>query len=109
MISDFVVSYTTEGSDKVATEFKFIGNGNTKVGKGTVVAVDKSAETITVKTKDGTEETYHLSKDCTIDTAKGTVKVSDWTAGGVKEGTEVTVHVTDEAGKKVAHLVVHPW
>jgi hypothetical protein len=37
-----------------------------------------------------------------VDTGKGVVKGTEYTA---KEGDRVTVHYTEEGGKKIAHLL----
>jgi VCBS repeat-containing protein len=100
----FVIHYTTVGSDKVATGMDYAGKGTWKATKGTVVAVDDAAKTVSIKTADGTVETYHVSEHCTVDTGKGIAKAGDKTGDSVAKGSEVTVHYTEEGGKKVAHL-----
>lgn len=102
--SHAVVKYTEKGGDKVAVGVKDLGKGTVKVTDGTVVRVDKGAHTLTVKTADGSKETYELAKDATVDTSHGVVDSAKWTA---KEGDKVTVHYTEDAGKKVAHFVRH--
>jgi len=96
-----VIHYTGEGADKTAVHVEDFGKRSMQVGEGTVTGVDKGARTITVKTKDGTEQTYHVAKDATIDTEHGVTKGSEL---AVKKGENVTVHYTDEAGKKIAHF-----
>jgi hypothetical protein len=54
-----------------------------------------------VKTEDGVETTYSLSRDAAVDTEKGVVKGTDYTA---KEGDKVVVHYSEDAGKKVVHF-----
>jgi hypothetical protein len=100
----FVVHYTTVGADKVATGFEYAGKGTWKATKATVVAVDDSAKTVTVKTADGAEWTMHTSEHCTVDTGKGVEKMSSESGKGIATGSEVTVHYTEEGGKKVAHF-----
>jgi len=102
--SHAVVHYTEKGGEDTAVGVKDVGKGTVKVSDGTVDHVDKSAHTLTVKTKDGSKETYALSKDATIDTSHGVVDSAKWT---YKEGDKVTVHYTEEAGKKVAYFVHH--
>jgi len=96
-----VVHYTEKGADKTAVGVDDFGKDALKEGKGTVTHVDKAARTVTVKTEDGTEATYHVAKDATVDAEHGVVKSSEWTA---KEGDHVVVHYTEEGGKKVVHL-----
>jgi hypothetical protein len=101
----FVVHYTVKGSEKVADSFKYIGDEVPRVAEGTIAGVDKAGHTIAVKTADGTVETYHLSKDCVLDTGKGIAEGSEAVGKTVKDGGSATVHYTTEGGKKVAHLV----
>jgi hypothetical protein len=103
--SHFVVHYTEEGAVKTADSLKYIGKEAPRVVKGTITGVDKAGHTIAVKTADGAEETYHLSKECVIDTGKGVAEGSDAVGRTVKEGGSVTVHYTAEGTKKVAHLI----
>jgi hypothetical protein len=99
-----VVHYTSEGSDRTAVAVDDFGKESLKFSQGTVTHLDKAARTVTVKSEDGTEETYHVAKDATVDTEHGVVKGFE---NVTKEGERVTVHYTDEAGKKVAHLIRH--
>jgi len=99
-----VVHYTGEAGEKTATAVDDVGKDTVKVGKGTVTGLDKVGHTVTVKTEDGSEETYHVAKDAAVDTEHGVVKGTEYTA---KKGEKVTVHYTEEAGKKVAHLIKH--
>ena len=96
--TNVVVHYTEKGADKTAVAVEDLGKDGVKVSEGTITKVDKAAHTVTVKTKDGAEETYQLSKDAVVDTGKGVVKET-------KEGEKVTVHYTEESGKKIAHFL----
>lgn len=96
-----VVRYTGEGAEKTAVGVDDLGKGTVEVGEGTVTGVDKAARTVTIKAEDGTESTYHVAKDATIDTGHGIAKGSELVA---KKGEKATVHYTDEAGKKVVHF-----
>lgn len=100
----FVVHYTKVGADKVATGFEYAGKGTWKATKATVVAVDHGAHTVTVKTADGAEWTMHASEHCTVETGKGIGKFGSETGKGIATGSQVTVHYTEEGGKKVAHF-----
>jgi hypothetical protein len=99
-----VVHYTGEGADKTAVAVDDFGKDTMKVGKGTVTDLDKAGHTVTVKTEAGSEETYHIAKDAAVDTEHGAVKGTEYTA---KKGEKVSVHYTEEAGKKVAHFIKH--
>ena len=97
-----VVHYTEKGAAKTATGIDDLGRETVKESKGTVTHVDKAARTVTVKTGDGVEDTYHVAKDATVDTEHGVAKGTTWT---IKEGDKVTVHYSEKAGKKVVHFV----
>jgi hypothetical protein len=99
-----VVHYTGEGADRTAVGVDDFGKEGLKFSRGTVTHVDQAARMVTVKSEDGTEQTYHVAKDAAIDTEHGVVKGFENTT---KEGEHVTVHYTDEAGKKVIHLIRH--
>jgi hypothetical protein len=96
--TNVIVHYTEKGTDKTAVAVEDLGKDGVKMSEGTITKVDQAAHTVTVKTKDGAEETYQLSKDAVIDTGKGVVKET-------KEGEKVTVHYTEESGKKIAHFL----
>ena len=64
-----------------------------KAGEVTVTSVDHAAKTVTVKTAEGAEETYHLTGRAVKETGKG-----------LDKGGKVTVYYTEDAGKKVAHF-----
>ncbi len=102
--SHAVVRYTKQGEDNVAVGVQDLGKETVKVSDGTIDHVDQSAHTVTVKTKDGGKETYDLSKNATVDTSHGVVDSAKW---AYKEGDKVTVHYTEEAGKKVAYFIHH--
>ena len=55
-------------------------------------SVDHAAKTVSVKTAEGTEETYHLTDRAVHETGKG-----------LKSGAHVTIYYTEDAGKKIAH------
>ena len=101
----FVVHYTKVGSDKVVSGMDFAGKGAWKDTKGTVEAIDHGSKTVTVKLADGSVETFHMADHCTVDAGKGVAKMSMDTGQSVKKGTQVTVHYTEESGKKVAHFL----
>ena len=99
-----VVHYTGEGAEKTAVAVDDFGKGTVKVGKGTVTGLDKAGHTVTVKTEEGTEETFDVAKGAAVDTEHGSVKGTEFTA---KKGEKVTVHYTEEGGKKIAHFIKH--
>lgn len=99
-----LVHYTGEGAEKSAVAVRDLGKDTVKVSEGTVTKVDKVGHTVTVKTADGAEDTYHVAKDATVETGHGIMRGTEYTA---KEGEKVTVHYTEEAGQKIAHFIHH--
>jgi len=97
-----VLHYSGEGADKTAVAVHDFGKDGLKFSQGTVTRVDKAARTVTIKSEDGTEETYHVAKHATIDTEHGVVKAPELAA---KDGEKVTVHYSEDAGKKFIHLL----
>lgn len=97
-----VVHYTGEGTDKTAAGIEDFGQDALKVSKGTVIRVDHVGRTVLIRGEDGTEDTYHVAKDATIDGEHGIVNGSDLVA---KDGEKVTVHYSEKAGKKVVRLL----
>ncbi len=89
---EVVVHYTVKGAEKTAEEVDHIGKDGLKASVVVVKSVDHGAKTVTVKTAEGAEETYHLTARAAKDTGKGLEKAG-----------KVTVYYTEDAGKKVAH------
>lgn len=102
--SHVIVHYVGEGTEKTAVGIEHVGKETPKVVEGAVVGTGKLTKTIVVKTPAGAKETLHLTERATVDTGKGVVKCTEYTA---KEGEHVTVHYTEVGGRKVAHLVRH--
>jgi hypothetical protein len=100
----FVVRYTDDGARKTATALEYVGDGAWKAAKGTVVGLDRAGRTVVVKTADGAEWTFDAGKHAVVDTGRGIAKLGDETGEGLAKGAEVTVHYTEEGGKKVAHF-----
>jgi hypothetical protein len=89
---DVIVHYTVKGTEKTAEEVDHVGKDGMKASVVAVKSVDRAAKTVTVKTAEGAEETYHL-----------TVRASKETGKGFDKAGKVTVYYTEDAGKKVAH------
>ena len=88
-----IVHYTVKGTEKTAEEVDHVGKEGLKASEVTVKAVDHGAKTVTVKTAEGGEETYHLAGRAVKETGKGLEKTG-----------KVTVYYTEESGKKIAHF-----
>ena len=95
--SEVAVHYTVEGTEKTAGEIDNIGEGGLQKAEGTFASIDRGAKTLTVKTADGTQETYHLADHAARDTGKNI-------SAGAQKARHITVYYTEEAGQKVAHF-----
>ena len=95
--SEVAVHYTGKGAEDTAEEVDHLGKNGLKASEGTVTKIDRGAKTVTVKTVNGTEETYKMSESAAKDTGKDV-------AEGTKEGAKATVYYTEEGGKRVAHF-----
>lgn len=102
-----VLHYTSTGADKTAVSVDHASKGALKVTKATVVRVDEGGKFVVVKTAAGAEETYDLSKDVVVDSGKGVEHGAAKTGSAIKKGDEVTVHYSEDAGKKIVHLLKH--
>ncbi len=89
---DLIVHYTVKGTEKTAIEVDHLGKDGLKMSVIALKSVDQGAKTVTAKTAEGGEETYHLTDHAVHETGKG-----------LKMGGKMTVYYTDEAGKKIAH------
>jgi Cu/Ag efflux protein CusF len=96
--SDVAVHYSAAGGKETAHEIDKIGDDGLKATKGTVSHMDKAAHKISIKTADGTEETFQMTGRAAKDTGKDVADAAD------KSG-RVTVYYTEEAGKKTAHFI----
>jgi len=95
--SQVVVHYTKQGTEETAEEIDRVGKDGLKTSEGTITKLDRGGKTISIKTADGTEETYRLTEHAADDAGKGT-------ADAAKKSAHATVYYTDEAGHKVAHF-----
>jgi Cu/Ag efflux protein CusF len=102
--SRVVVHYTGTAGRETADHIDVFDHDALKTTEGTLTRVDKAGHKVVVKTADGVDETYDLGRDSAIDTKDGLVDVAHFTG---KEGDHVIVYHTEEAGRKVVHLIKH--
>jgi len=101
------VRYTEKDGKLVAHE---IQNASKTVVKKSEVVIDRVEEggsKIIVKTKNGTEEAYHVGKNATIAAGDKISDIGKATGAKFAAGTKATIHFTEEQGQKVAHFVNH--
>ena len=95
--STIVVHATGSGAKKTALEVDAIGKDGMKAVDGTVSKIGAGGKTVVVKLADGTEETFET-------TGHAAAQIASATAAGTERVAKVTVHYTEEGGKKVAHF-----
>ncbi len=95
--SQIAVHYTAKGTEETAEEIDDIGKDGLKATDATLTHIDRGAKTLTVKTANGSEETYRLTESAAKDAEKDI-------AGGAEKSSKVTVYYTEEGGHKVAHF-----
>ena len=69
---------------------------------GTVTKVDAAGKTIAVKTKDGTEHTFHFVDKTTVHGVDATAVGAKDTFHGIAEGSEVVAHYTAKGAEETA-------
>ena len=94
---EVVVHYTVKGAEKTGVEFDRVGRDGLHVVEGTAKTIDRGAKTITVKAADGTEQTFHFTKQLGKEAGEGAVR-------GTEKAGKVTVYYTEDAGRKIAHF-----
>jgi hypothetical protein len=97
-----IVHYSVEGADKTALGIKHLGQTAPKVTEGTIKSIGRGSRDVVVKTREGAEETFHVADRAAVDSSKG---IARGTASAAKAGEHVTVYYTEQAGRKVAHLI----
>ena len=91
--AEIAAHYTASGTKKVASEVDNLGTGGLRVVEGTVSKVDAGAKTVAVKTADGSVQVFDVTASAATDLGKGAAKAG-----------KISVHYTEEGGKKVAHF-----
>jgi hypothetical protein len=69
---------------------------------GTVTKVDAAGKTIAVKTKEGTEHTFHFADKTTVHGAHAAAAGSKDAFHGLTEGSEVVAHYTAKGAEETA-------
>ena len=95
--SEVVVHATGSGAKKTALEVDAIGKDGMKAVDGTVSKIGAGGKTVTIKLADGTEQTFET-------TGHAAAEIASSTGAGTEKVAKVTVHYTEEGGKKVAHF-----
>lgn len=96
-----VVHYTVKGTEETATGLEDAGKGTWKVTEGTVTKIGEGGKDVTVKLADGTEKTYHVGKEATVEGGHGIEDAGKYTG---KTGDKVVVYTTVDPTKEVVRL-----
>src|SRR5271156_438006 len=99
-----IVHTVGTGADETAHSVVWLGDKTVKTTDGIVEDTGKGVKTVSIKTADGTKETFVVADHATIDTGKD---IGKYSVVGAKKGEHVTVYYTEDAGKKVAHVFEH--
>jgi hypothetical protein len=95
--SEVVAHYTTRGAEKTAVEVDRVGKDGLKETEGAVSEINRGTKTISVKTADGSVQTFKMAGHATEDAGRDVGKATEKSA-------KVTVYYTEKAGKKIAHF-----
>ena len=99
-----IVRTVGDGADETAHAVVWVGDKTVETTDGVVEDTGKGVKTVSVKTADGTKETFIVADHATIDTGED---VGKYSVVGAKKGEHVTVYYTESAGKKIAHAFKH--
>jgi len=100
-----VVHASEQGGRQVAHQTKNIGTKTVEVVEGTVTKIDKVAKTVTIRTVNGSVQVFNYAKDGVMHIGAGMKAAGIEIGDAVKEGMQVVVHHTTEAGQKIAHAI----
>ncbi|MBL0160399.1 MAG: hypothetical protein IPP47_25460 [Bryobacterales bacterium] len=101
------VRFTEKEGKLVAHEVHHASKEVVKKSEVVIHKIDEDGRKIIVKTKDGAEKVYEVSKDATIATGHKLTDVGKATGEKIVVGTKATIHFTEKAGKSIAHFVHH--
>ena len=96
--SEVAVHYSAVHGQETAHEIDRLGGDGLKVAEGTVSHVDRAGRKVSIKTADGSEQSFDLTRRAAKDADKDVVEGADKTA-------KVSVYYTEDAGKKTVHFI----
>ena len=95
--SEVVAHSTKRGSQDTAVEIDKVGHAGLKRTEGTIKEVDRGGKKLVIKSGDGTEHTFTLTKHAADDAGKDL-------AASAEKGTKSAIYSTEDAGKSIAHF-----
>lgn len=96
--SQVAVHYSVAGGRETAHEIDRLGGDGLQVAEGTVSHVDRVGRKVSIKAKDGTEQSFDLTRRAAKDADKDLVEGTDKTV-------KVSVYYTEDAGRKTVHFI----
>jgi len=84
------------------SSFVFAAENVVTATHGTITKIDRTAETIAVRTEDGTEHVFYWAKDTTVHGVKSLDLSAKQSWHGLKQGSEVVAHSTKRGTKDTA-------
>jgi len=96
--SEVAVHYSAVRGQETAHEIDRLGGDGLKVAEGTVSHVDRAGRKVSIKTADGTEQSFDLTRRAAKDTDKDVAESAD-------KAAKVSVYYTENAGKKTVHFI----
>ncbi len=91
----------------LAVSMAFAAKEKVSAFRGTVMKIDRGANTAVVKAVDGTEHVVHFTKRTTVHGVEKSAKYSDDAFHGLREGSSVVVHYTTKGTEETAEEVDH--
>jgi hypothetical protein len=96
--SEVAVHYSVIRGRETAHEIDRLGGDGLKVAEGTVSHVDRAGRKVSIKTADGSEQSFDMTRRAAEDTDKDVVEGTDKTA-------KVSLYYTEDAGRKTVHFL----
>jgi hypothetical protein len=96
--SEVAVHYSVTHGRETAHEIDRLGGDGLKVADGTISHIDRTGRKVSIKTADGSEQSFDLTRRAAKDTDKDVVEGTDKTV-------KVSVYYTEDAGRKTVHFI----
>ena len=95
--SEVVAHSTKRGTEETAVEVDKVGDTGLKKTEGIIKEIDRRGRRLVVKSTDGTEHAFTLTKHAADDSGKDV-------GNGAEKGAKVAIYSTENAGKSVVHF-----
>ena len=99
-----VVRYTEKEGRLIGHQVHHAADVTVEKTEVVVQRVEEGGRKVVVKTKDGAEQVYEVSKKTTLAAGDKIVEVGETAGQKIETGAKATIHWTEDAGRKVAHL-----